>query len=593
LRKNTKAILWFTIAAFVGFIFLAWGMQMRMGSSRPRNLVGKVNGRKITYSEYQREFESMASDFRRTKGREPSWAETQTIQQQAWENLVNRILLSQEARRRGIIVTPGEIVQTIRANPPSFLYNNPGFQTDGQFDYQKYLQALDNPGVDWSPLENMVRETLPLNKLTTRVLAMAMVSEGEVRSEYERLHEKVDVSCLFLDPSAQQVDSSEVSEERLREYYRTHESEFRIPEQIKVRYCLIERAPSEADELEVKDRLESIREDAVSGTDFAELARTFSDAPSAAEGGKMGEWLARASLPRAVYEKLSQLEPGQVSAVFRDASGYRIVKMEGKRKKKGREEFQLREIVMDVSPGAETVDSLRTLVRDLYDRSKKDGLATAALALGLPTRESNFLAKGQAPPELYEIREHLERLFAKNPGELLPVQETSAGWVLAELAEKNPQKLAPFEKVKQSVRDKLVEEVRREKTRALGNEILSDLRSGKTMEKVAEKWGVPLKNPEPFTRTDVVPLWGDEPELVGTCFGMETGDTSDLIPTKRGYYIVRVNKTIGFAEKDYEKDKDQLRENILRAKQSLILRQWLTSLRDQAKISDYRQQFYF
>ena len=68
MRKNTKTILWFTVAAFVGFIFLAWGMQLRFGGGAPANVVAKVNGQQLTYTEYQREFESIASEFRRSTG---------------------------------------------------------------------------------------------------------------------------------------------------------------------------------------------------------------------------------------------------------------------------------------------------------------------------------------------------------------------------------------------------------------------------------------------------------------------------------------------------------------------------------------------
>lgn len=51
MRKNTKIVLWIVIAAFLGTIVFAWGMQYT-ASQQMKNYVAKVNGEKITADEY-------------------------------------------------------------------------------------------------------------------------------------------------------------------------------------------------------------------------------------------------------------------------------------------------------------------------------------------------------------------------------------------------------------------------------------------------------------------------------------------------------------------------------------------------------------
>ena len=62
------------------------------------------------------------------------------------------------------------------------------------------------------------------------------------------------------------------------------------------------------------------------GTDFAQVAAGFSDAPDALQGGALG-WRTPARLPTVFAEPVRQMKPGDVSPVLRSASGFHIVKL--------------------------------------------------------------------------------------------------------------------------------------------------------------------------------------------------------------------------------------------------------------------------
>src|SRR5512143_2285474 len=94
------------------------------------------------------------------------------------------MLLFPEVHRQGLAASDDEIRYAARNNPPPAFQQSPAFQTNGQFDIQKYQAVLNNPNVDpqfFTQLEGYLRETLPIEKLTSLVYGTAVVSDAEVK----------------------------------------------------------------------------------------------------------------------------------------------------------------------------------------------------------------------------------------------------------------------------------------------------------------------------------------------------------------------------------------------------------------------------
>src|SRR5262249_54954817 len=62
------------------------------------------------------------------------------------------------------------------------------------------------------------------------------------------------------------------------------------------------------------------------GTNFAQVAATYSDAPDALQGGTLG-WRSSARLPALFLEVLEKLKDGEVSDIMRSPNGFHIVKL--------------------------------------------------------------------------------------------------------------------------------------------------------------------------------------------------------------------------------------------------------------------------
>jgi hypothetical protein len=141
LRERTAIVLWVVIFSFVGLIVIKWGANFSPKRQRGGGTtVGVVNGRKVSLQEFQNALRNAAQRQNRKENRDES-----QLVGQVWDSLVRDIILKQEMKRLGIQVGDREVAHYTRTQPPPAVRKIEAFQTDGKFDYQKYIRALSDP----------------------------------------------------------------------------------------------------------------------------------------------------------------------------------------------------------------------------------------------------------------------------------------------------------------------------------------------------------------------------------------------------------------------------------------------------------------
>jgi len=96
---------------------------------------------------------------------------------------------------------------------------------------------------------------------------------------------------------------------------------------VEIRHILVRVKPGERDMQEVFEKAEDVHRRVMEGAPFDSMAVRFStDASSASSGGDLG-WLRVSDLPEFFRDVLKDLNPGGVSPVLREPSGFRIVKL--------------------------------------------------------------------------------------------------------------------------------------------------------------------------------------------------------------------------------------------------------------------------
>ena len=129
--------------------------------------------------------------------------------------------------------------------------------------------------------------------------------------------------------AVERIEVGQISEPVLTVYgYHIIEVLEKRPEsgEVHIRHILIRSTPSDKDIQEVFATANTIAEELKAGTPFDSLAARYNTDPAADKYGDLG-WLRVSELPQFFRDVLTNMNPGDVSQVLRESSGFRIVKL--------------------------------------------------------------------------------------------------------------------------------------------------------------------------------------------------------------------------------------------------------------------------
>lgn len=210
-------------------------------------------------------------------------------------------------------------------------------------------------------LENYIRKLL--------VIQEAQKSGFEKRPDVQADLQAAKDSALFDRYVRDTVAAPIVTDSEILKYYKEHPEDFATPEQVKVRHIVIgPRSQSREEALtQIQKVLSDLRaqnnaikvlEPAATQlrvNNFAEMARKYSQDPSAESGGDLG-WITRGQLDPTFEEAAFQMRRGQPSGVIETNFGYHLIFVEDKRPA-GTEPFdQSKSTIREFLMGQHTAD---------------------------------------------------------------------------------------------------------------------------------------------------------------------------------------------------------------------------------------------
>ncbi len=588
MREKTKLVLVFVLLAFIGLVFFDWGMQGRTGggSQGASGAIGKVNGENIGTEEYIRTRQMLAQQFEQRTGSAPETSDYDAIEEETWATLVRQKLLDQQIRKLGITTSDPEVVEIIRNSPPDFVRTAPIFANEsGQFDPARYQQALADPNFDWVPVESYLKETLPASKLENFMALNARVTKTEVAARFRDENEKVRVRFVA---STAGTSAESIDDAAARSYYDAHSKEFEAGERAVLEYVRFPKAATPADSAQVREDLADVRRMAVDeGKDFGELAKTWSEDPSAERGGDLG-FFSRGDMVPEFENAAFSLEPGQVSDVFTTQFGFHIVKVEEKRKQDGEEQVHARHILMKVEPSSSSLRAQSQAVEDLIAAAQsKKSLVDAAASAGLtaertpPFDRSVFLQEVGAP------RAASRFAFSAKVGETrAEALEDDLGFTVVRLAEKTPAGARPFEEVFEEARAKAASAAGLEAACAKLESAIAS--GGGTLAGIAQAMGGVVDTAAAFSRSSFVPNVGRKNAFAANAFALDPGRISGRVKTERGCYVIEVVEKIAADPGLLAAQEAQLRQQMLLEKRRAVVESWLEQLLASSEIVDLR-----
>lgn len=598
MRDNMKLVIWITAIVFmVGFGVLQLGGVLNPQQQQgPTGVIAEINGEALRYDEFMRVYQGMVQQLQRERPLQEG--EDSYIREQTWQQILRERLLRQEVKRRGITVTPEEIKAAVRFAPPSVLAQAPIFQTNGQFDYRKYQQELDNPNsqVPWNEVEAMVADQLPLQKLQNLVTEGAKVSEGDVRDRFLLQQEKLDLQVLRFAPESFPVDTGKVGGADIEAYYKAHPDEFTRPAEVNLAVGLVRRMPGDADFAATRERMQGILDQVRALPDsFPRYARTYSEIGSAQRGGDVpGEPLLKEMRPafRAALEKVQE---GQVSEIVREERSMHIFKIEKRfpDPKTGEPRIHYREIALRVNPGPEAIQKARDQVDAFIKAARAEGITKAATRMGIMTTMSGFFREGRSQNEVFQRFPEVETwAFSAKQGSISRPIPHENGWYVYQIAERRPAGRRPLEQVADEAKAGVLRALATERAKAAAEEARAAIVAGMAPEQAAAKFGGTVAEAQGVTRNGYMNAVGRDPEAVGEFMTLADRTWSRVIDGPSGALLAQVLKHERPSEEEFKKQEASVRENLLAERRQVLFYEWMNALRKKAKIVDYRENFF-
>jgi peptidyl-prolyl cis-trans isomerase D len=591
MRENTKWIMLITALAFVALMVFEWGMDMsgRSAGALTGGQLGTVNGSAITYDEFSRTYRNLYEQ-RQRQGSTISASENRAIEDQAWEQLVMDRLVDQELERRGIRVTDEEIRQAARVAPPPEFYSYELFQTNGQFDLEKYhrfLASASDPQL-LRDLEAYYRRVIPRNKLFQQIGATIVVTDGELWLRYRERNETASMRYVVLDPRSLVSDAEVTAEERaVAAYYNEHRDDFERPAQAEVRIVAVDKAPTAADTAASLEQARDVRREIVEeGADFAEVAaRESEDEASAQQGGSLGTVTRGPTVP-AFEEALWAAPVGEVTEPVLTEYGYHLIRVDSRTD----EEAEASHILVPIRRTLESEDSMLATVDSLESMVERMSLAAAAEDLGLDLRTTELTPLIPNVPGVGAVDEGVDWVFEEAPvGDAVsPVFENERRFYVMELVSRDEARALTLEEARSTIESILRLERKRERTRDTGRQLVDRIEAGASLEEAAQALELPVRDAGPFTRVDFVPGVGSGNAAIGAAFGLEVGETSGLVETPAAFYVIQVTDRTEADREAWQEQVDQQRQQLVGSLQTQRLNQFLEALREEARVVDER-----
>ncbi len=585
LRQSTKWIMLATALAFVGLMVFEWGMDATGQSGTGVGSLGRVNGVSIPFDLYENTRRNLYDQAAAAQAEPITSQQNSEIEDQAWEEVINQVLISEELERRGIVVTDDEIRSAAQFSPPPALQSDAAFQTEGAFDLQKYQTWLAGLPPDvLLQLEDYYRSVIPRGKLLRQVGAGIYPSDGELWQAWRDQYERATIRFVALDPTNSIADVEvSVSDAEVESFYDDNQDEFEMPARARLAVTVIGKAPTAADTLAAMEEAEQIRQFLLDGEDFAALAEDESaDQGSASLGGSLGTFPKGRMV--AVFDSAVWAAPiGEVTEPVKSSFGWHLIRVD----ERWEDSATASHILIPNERTDASEIALLTLADSLEVLAEDMQLSAAAQVLSLPTDTIELNEDFPFASGAGRIGEGMDWAIEEAEiGDASPVFETSEAFYALQLLDKSPAGILPYTEAQPIIEARL----RTEKKMALAAERAGAAlaQAGGSLDAFASAMGLEVKTPEPFSRSDFVPGLGRQNAAIGVAFGMPPGQLSAPIQTDNDVVVLEVVGVESADRELWEQQRDTQRAGLQQQLASTRLQDWMDGLRADARIVDRR-----
>ena len=599
-----------------------FGSSSFLTNASSPGVVATVGGQEVHANDVERQAKQMlAQQFPR--GGPQASSLLPYFASQAAQTLISQKALVAEAQRMGLKATDDDVRGYMRQGQlGQFLF--PGGKFVGEQEYEDFVARNE---LTVPQFEELVKQDILIGKVRQLVASSAVVTEAEVRKEFEKqntkvkfdyavirkddilktLHpadseleafynqnkrayvnsvpEKRQLKYVVLD-NAKMLAATEVSAQELQSYYDQHRGQYQVPEQVNVRHILIKTPlagtdgkvdpkAAEAARAKAEDILKQVK----AGGDFAGLAKKYSDDPgSAKNGGSLG-WIGKGRTVPEFEKAAFSLPKGATSDLVQSSYGFHIIRVDDKQEAHTKSLDEVKSQIEPLIKQQKAAQAVQSKADQILGDARSTSLEKAAAARGLAVITTDFVDRNALLPGIGSDPQFMTTVFSQTQG--APPDQTSLhqGQAIYQVTAVKPPSTPTFaearSKVEQDFKNERAAQLLSQKT----HELADRAKAGRDLKKAAKDLGADFKT------SDFVPPDGQVPEIgsmsgpAAVAFSLKPGEISGPIESGTTGAVLSVVERQAPTEQDYAAKKDQIRDGLLEQKQAEIFNLFLGDLR--------------
>ncbi len=561
-------------------------------AARQANLAGKINDQIITGEQFDWAYSRLLNaTTQQNPDRQLNANQRAGLRRQAWEEIIQEVLINQAIKEYDIQVSDAELKQRFETNPPAFVLNAYRNPETGDVDMNAYYSDLQNPNKDWSGIEVYVRNTIQTEKLLDIIAADVVVSDDEVRKEYLAQEGRAMARYMGVLYAELETDFTPTAEQ-VATYYDSHLEDFQRRAKVGAKVVRWAKEPSESDWNDALEEIAEIKQEIESGSiTFADAAARYSEDGSANRGGDLGTFDRTRMVPE-FTEAAFSLPTGQISQPVKTQFGYHLIEVtEQHTDEETGDLFQVtaRHILLKVTPGHTTLNMLQEKAKEFTDRVNGGTFVSTAEAEAQDLLSPEPFIEGRDIPGLPLSMAGSLWAHAAKPGDISPVFENKDCFYVVMAGDHIPAGPAPLDEVKSQVELALTKEHNKEVAAQKLSPAVAEVRKGVAMSQAATDAGLTYAVTDTFTYNSNVEGVGFGTEFNKLAIEGQVGELIPEVETLRGLFALTPTWISPFDEADFTARQNGIREALLNRAKNKKAAQFLEQRRAAAVIEDYRQ----
>lgn len=617
LRQKAQSTVIQVIIVVIILVFVFWGVGSNQGSGV--NAAATVNDEPVTYTEFQRAYDTRINQLRDQLGGNipDGLLQTLGVKDQILNELIQRALLRQGGGEAGLLVGDAEVRAKIQAMDV--------FTNEGSFDVGWYKQILAGNRMNATDFESSMKADLLVSKVLDHLSRFGGVADSELRDRFDYDYRQKKFSYVALEPASFEkkvvVDDEalatffaenqnnyrgesqlklkyvlfpfdanaklDIPEESISSYFEQHRDEYVVPEQRQARHILIAIDAGDSEDLitEKRQKAEGLLKQAREGGDFAKLARKNSeDKGSATRGGDLG-FFGRGQMVKPFEDGVFGIAEGGLTLVRSDF-GFHVIKLEKIRPLQVKTLAEVRGAIIARIKVDEVKKQAFKQANDAYEQIILSGSLEKYAESGGKLQETGFFSRQAVVEPLKSNPPLAQAAFALKQGELSSLLEGGDSYAILYAQEIKQPEVPALAKVKKRVRKDFISQQSQTLAQEAAETMVAAMQTGADLAAEAAKLGLKVEESPMISRAER----GDSKlpaALLDTGLGLTAAVPyhDAVVNAGQTLYVAAFKADREASAEEFAEKKDEISKRLSEENQNAVAGAWLAFLRDRAEVT--------